>query len=148
MEQPQQTDDLKRRTVLGLASGTVLGLLAGTAGASESGVMSGASGTDAASAFDGSQTVKLEQIGRYEGQDLFDEGGAEIVAYHAPTERLFVINANIGGVEVLDVADPSDPTPVENSPIDAVGSLDAVGSANSVATSEELVAVALEATVA
>ncbi|WP_241881399.1 choice-of-anchor I family protein [Halorubrum sp. Ib24] len=148
MEQPQQTDDLKRRTVLGLAGGTVLGLLAGTAGASESGVRSGASGADAASAFDGSQTVKLEQIGRYEGQNLFDEGGAEIVAYHAPTERLFVINANIGGVEVLDVADPSDPTPVENSPIDAVGSLDAVGSANSVATSEELVAVALEATVA
>ena len=148
MEQPQQTDDLKRRTVLGLAGGTVLGLLAGTAGASESGPMSGASGADAASAFDGSQTVRLEQIGRYEGQDLFDEGGAEIVAYHAPTERLFVINADIGGVEVLDVADPSDPTPVENSPIDAVGSLDAVGSANSVATSEELVAVALEATVA
>ncbi|WP_241432983.1 choice-of-anchor I family protein [Halorubrum tebenquichense] len=148
MEQPQQTNDLKRRTVLGLAGGTVLGLLAGTAGASESEVMSGASGADAASAFDGSQAVKLEQIGRYEGQDIFDEGGAEIVAYHAPTERLFVINANIGGVEVLDVADPSDPTPVENSPIDAVGSLDAVGSANSVATSEELVAVALEATVA
>ncbi|ELZ33138.1 alkaline phosphatase [Halorubrum tebenquichense DSM 14210] len=139
---------MKRRTVLGLAGGTVLGLLAGTAGASESEVMSGASGADAASAFDGSQAVKLEQIGRYEGQDIFDEGGAEIVAYHAPTERLFVINANIGGVEVLDVADPSDPTPVENSPIDAVGSLDAVGSANSVATSEELVAVALEATVA
>lgn len=148
MEQPRQTDDLKRRTVLGLTGGTVLGLLAGTAGASESGVMSGASGADASSAFDGSQTVKLEQIGRYEGQNLFDEGGAEIVAYHAPTERLFVINANIGGVEVLDVADPSDPTPEENSPIDAVGSLDTVGSANSVATSEELVAVALEATVA
>lgn len=148
MKQPQQTDDLKRRTVLGLAGGTALGLLAGTAGASESGLTSGASGAEAASAFDGSQTVRLEQIGRYEGQDLFDEGGAEIVAYHAPTEQLFVVNANIGGVEVLDVADPSDPTPVENSPIDAVGSLDAVASANSVATSEELVAVALEATVA
>jgi DNA-binding beta-propeller fold protein YncE len=138
---------LKRRTVLGLAGGTVLGLLAGKAGASESGLTSGAAGADAASAFDGSGTVRLEQIGRYEGQDLFDEGGAEIVAYHAPTERLFVINANIGGVEVLDIADPTDPAPVANSPIDAVGALDAVGSANSVATSEELVAVALEATV-
>jgi DNA-binding beta-propeller fold protein YncE len=138
---------LKRRTVLGLAGGTVLGLLAGKAGASESGLTSGAAGADAASAFDGSRTVRLEQIGRYEGQDLFDEGGAEIVAYHAPTERLFVINANIGGVEVLDIADPTDPAPVANSPIDAVGALDAVGSANSVATSEELVAVALEATV-
>jgi DNA-binding beta-propeller fold protein YncE len=139
----KQTTDLGRRTVLGLTGSTVLGLLAGTAVA-----QSGPPGSDDENGAGSSETIALEQIGRYEGQDLFDEGGAEIVAYHAPTERLFVINATIGGVEVLDVADPSDPTPVEGSPIDAVGSLDAVGSANSVATSEDLVAVALEAEVA
>ena len=139
----KQTTDLGRRTVLGLTGSTVLGLLAGTAVA-----QNGPPGSDDENGAGSSETIALEQIGRYEGQDLFDEGGAEIVAYHAPTERLFVINATIGGVEVLDVADPSDPTPVEGSPIDAVGSLDAVGSANSVATSEDLVAVALEAEVA
>ena len=139
----KQTTDLGRRTVLGLTGSTVLGLLAGTAVA-----QNGPPGSDDENGAGSSETIALEQIGRYEGQDLFDEGGAEIVAYHAPTERLFVINATIGGVEVLDVADPSDPTPVAGSPIDAVGALDAVGSANSVATSEDLVAVALEAEVA
>ena len=143
MAPSKQTTDLGRRTVLGLTGSTVLGLLAGTAVA-----QNGPPGSDDENGAGSSETIALEQIGRYEGQDLFDEGGAEIVAYHAPTERLFVINATIGGVEVLDVADPSDPTPVEGSPIDAVGSLDAVGSANSVATSEDLVAVALEAEVA
>ena len=143
MAPSKQTTDLGRRTVLGLTGSTVLGLLAGTAVA-----QNGPPGSDDENGAGSSETIALEQIGRYEGQDLFDEGGAEIVAYHAPTERLFVINATIGGVEVLDVADPSDPTPVEGSPIDAVGALDAVGSANSVATSEDLVAVALEAEVA
>lgn len=143
MAPSKQTTDLGRRTVLGLTGSTVLGLLAGTAVA-----QNGPPGSDDENGAGSSETIALEQIGRYEGQDLFDEGGAEIVAYHAPTERLFVINATIGGVEVLDVADPSDPTPVAGSPIDAVGALDAVGSANSVATSEDLVAVALEAEVA
>ena len=143
MAPSKQTTDLGRRTVLGLTGSTVLGLLAGTAVA-----QNGPPGSDDENGAGSSETIALEQIGRYEGQDLFDEGGAEIVAYHAPTERLFVINATIGGVEVLDVADPSDPTPVEGSPIDAVGALDAVGSANSVATSKDLVAVALEAEVA
>jgi DNA-binding beta-propeller fold protein YncE len=142
VEPSKQTTDLGRRAVLGLTGSTALGLLAGTAVAKHDAANGPPDGIGS------DQTIALEQIGRYEGQDLFDEGGAEIVSYHAPTGRLFVINATLGGVEVLDVSDPTDPSPVEGSPIDAVGALDGVSSANSVATSDDLVAVALEADVA
>ena len=155
MRQSQQTDDIGRRAVLGLTGGTVLGLLAGTTTAS-----GGAAGADevagvqqAQGGLSGYENRKLEQIGRY-GSGLFDEGGAEIIAYHAPTQKLFVINANLGGVDVLDVTDvdgfdgsnPADLT--LDGQIDAVGMNSSVSSANSVATSDDLVAVALEANTA
>lgn len=35
---------------------------------------------------------------------IFDDGAAEISAYHPDTKRLFVVNANIGGVEILDIS--------------------------------------------
>jgi len=146
VKRSQQTTDLGRRAVLGLTGGTVLGLLAGTAVASDdSTVAVGAADPESDPA--AYESIKLEQIGRYES-GLFDEGGAEIVDYHAPTQRLFVINADIGGVEVLDVSDPTTPTPVDGSPIDAAGDVDGVSSANSVSASDDLIAVALEADVA
>ncbi len=91
------------------------------------------------------ESIKLEQIGRYES-GLFDEGGAEIVDYHAPTQRLFVINADLGGVDVLDVSDPTDPN--KTGEIDAAGEIDGVSTTNSVAASDDVIAVALEADVA
>jgi hypothetical protein len=141
VEPSKQTTDLGRRAVLGLTGSTALGLLAGTAVAQRGSPPNGPPGSDNGSA----ETVTLEQIGRYVGPDVFDEGGAEIISYHAPTQRLFVINATLGGVDVLDVSDPSDPVKVGD--IDAVGALEEVSSANSVATSDDLVAVALEANV-
>ncbi|MCO8265130.1 choice-of-anchor I family protein [Haloferax sp. AB510] len=141
MERSHQTSELGRRAVLGLTGGTVLGLLAGTAVAGDD----TAGGSEAAGGFSGVENVALEQIGRYES-GLFDEGGAEIIAYHAPTQRLFVINADLGGVDVLDVSDPTAPQKVGT--IDAASELDDVSSANSVATSADVVAVALEAEVA
>ncbi|POG56011.1 alkaline phosphatase [Haloferax marisrubri] len=131
-----------RRAVLGLTGGTVLGLLAGTAVAGND---QAAADAEAAGGVSGVENVTLEQIGRYES-GLFDEGGAEIIAYHAPTQRLFVINADLGGVDVLDVSDPT--TPEKVGAIDAASELDDVSSANSVATSADVVAVALEAEVA
>ncbi|WP_049967552.1 choice-of-anchor I family protein [Haloferax prahovense] len=142
MERSQQTSDIGRRAVLGLTGGTVLGLLAGTAVAGDD---TAAAGSEAAGGFSGVENVALEQIGRYES-GLFDEGGAEIIAYHAPTQRLFVINADLGGVDVLDVSDPTAPEKVDA--IDAASELDDVSSANSVSTSADVVAVALEAEVA
>ncbi|WP_255516679.1 choice-of-anchor I family protein [Haloferax sp. KTX1] len=142
MERSQQTSDIGRRAVLGLTGGTVLGLLAGTAVAGDSQALSG---SETAGGVSGDENVTLEQIGRYES-GLFDEGGAEIIAYHAPTQRLFVINADLGGVDVLDVSDPTAPEKV--GALDAASELDGVSSANSVATSADVVAVALEAEVA
>lgn len=145
VDSSKQTTGLGRRAVLGLTGSTAIGLLAGTAVAQND--SSSDSEDDGSSGY---ENVNLEQVGRYES-GLFDEGGAEIIAYHAPTQRLFVINANLGGVDVLDVTDvdnfdgssPADLTLTDQ--IDAVGTNSSVSSANSVATSDDLVAVALEA---
>ncbi|MBO9468968.1 choice-of-anchor I family protein [Endozoicomonas sp. G2_2] len=91
---------------------------------------------------DGSQsTLTIEQTGRYQVEPFaFDEGAAEIVAYDASLQRLFVVNANANTVDVLDIADPSN--------LHRLGSIDATtegASANSVAVHEGTVAVAIEA---
>jgi DNA-binding beta-propeller fold protein YncE len=147
VKRSQQTIDLGRRKVLGLTGGTVLGLLAGSAAASSdvAGPGDGATTSDVASALDGHGRVGLERIGRYES-GIFNEGGAEIIDYHSPTQRLFVVNADLGGVDVLDIADPTAPEKVAE--IDAAGGVEGVSSANSVSASADVVAVALEAEVA
>lgn len=147
MNRSQQSVDVGRRAFLGLTGGTALGLLAGSdviasdASARRNGV---GLGRDTASFGGETGDVTLEQIGRYES-DIFDEGGAEIIDYHPQTQRLFVINANLGGVDVLDIADPS--TPEKVAELDVTGNLEGVSSANSVATSADAIAVALEADV-
>ena len=52
--------------------------------------------------------VSLTPLGAY-ATGVFDESAAEIVAYHARSERLFSVNAQAGEVTVLDVARPSSP---------------------------------------
>lgn len=137
MKRSQQSTGLGRRPFLGLTGGTVLGLLAGSAVASDDSAATGG--------LAGIGDVTLEQIGRYES-NIFDEGGAEIIDYHPQTQRLFVINANLGGVDVLDITDPT--TPEKVGEIDATGGVEGVSSANSVVTSADAIAVALEADVA
>ena len=83
------------------------------------------------------EAITLNPIGTYE-TGLFDEGGAEIPAYDPITQRLFVVNAGPGTVDVLDVSDPSNPTFVTT--ID-VGD---IGSPNSVAVNNGLIAIAVE----
>jgi len=133
-----------RRGFLGLSGSTALALLAAPAAAD-----SDATATDGRAVFQAGGgaipqrgAVRLESIGRYES-GLFDEGGAEIVDYHPPTQRLFVINSDLGGVDVLDVSDPTDPTKV--AALDVAGELAGVSSANSVSVSPDAVAVAIEA---
>jgi hypothetical protein len=55
--------------------------------------------------------LSLEPIGTYE-TGVFDESAAEIVAFHARSQRVFTVNADAGAVDVLDVADPTVPTKV------------------------------------
>ena len=79
--------------------------------------------------------LALSPIGSYE-TGIFDESAAEIVAYFG--DRLFVVNARAGTVDVLDVSDPADPV--------KLFSLTNDGVANSVAVrTDGLGVIALEA---
>ncbi|PJF32409.1 MAG: alkaline phosphatase [Phototrophicales bacterium] len=90
----------------------------------------------------GTGELTLTPIGTYpQGDiaDLFDEGNAEIVAYHAPSFRLFVVNANTATIDILDITDPTMPILVTAVSFDEYG--DGI---NSVAVYDDLVAVAVE----
>lgn len=77
-------------------------------------------------------TLGLEPLGTYAGGG-FDESAAEIPAFDAATDRIFVVNAERGTVDVLDASDPTDPR--------KVGELDTPG-ANSVDVERGVLAVA------
>lgn len=80
--------------------------------------------------------LELSAVGSYE-TGIFDESAAEIVTYHAASKRLFVVNAQAGAVDVLDIADPAKPT--------KLFSISGSGIANSVAVrADGLGAIALE----
>jgi len=69
---------------------------------------------------------------------VFDEGAAEIVVYSAETQKLFVVNADAGEVDVLDISDPTSPAKVNTLSTKAHGK-----GVNSVAVHGDLVAVAV-----
>ena len=86
----------------------------------------------------------LSLLGRY-ASGLYDEGGAEIASYDPGTERVFVINADAGQADVLDVSDPTNPEKVGGIDPSADLSGFTVGSVNSVDTQHGTVALAVEA---
>lgn len=88
-------------------------------------------------------SLKLEKIGGYStGQ--FGVSAAEIPAYDAASKRLFVVNAQLGAVDVLNLANPA--SPVKIGAIDATAVL-AGAEINSVAVHDGIVAVAIQAPV-
>jgi hypothetical protein len=123
------TDDsnLPRRGALKLAGGLAL---AGAVPAQASAQAVGG----------GAEIVGLERIGRYETGEF--DGGAEIVAYHADSQRLFVVNSGAGQIEVLDLSDPTSPTQEEV--LDAAANVPDGGGANSVDVGGGIVGVAVE----
>jgi len=80
----------------------------------------------------------LVPLGTYE-TGVFDESAAEIVVHDPETQRLFVVNAQVPTVEVLDISDPSNPTKLFDIDPSAYGA-----GANSVAIANGLVAIAIE----
>ena len=88
-------------------------------------------------------SLKLVKIGSY-ATGLFGVSAAEIPAFDAASKRLFVVNAQSGSVDVLDLADPA--APVKLGQVDATDVL-AGAEINSVAVSGGLVAVAIQALV-
>lgn len=90
-------------------------------------------------------TVTLEKIGVYSA-GVFAESAAEIVAFHKATKRAFVVNAEAGAVDVLDLSDPHNPKKIETLRTKDVLATDLAGAQiNSVAVDGNLVALAIEA---
>jgi hypothetical protein len=89
------------------------------------------------------KTLTLEKIGAYQtGQ--YGVSAAEIPAYDAGSQRLFVVNALAGALDVIDLRDPTQPKLITQIKSDDVlpGS-----SINSVAVQDGTVAVAIQAPV-
>ena len=53
--------------------------------------------------------IELEPIGTY-ASGLFDMSASEIVAHDPRTQRIFVVNAAVGHVDVIDIKNPTQPT--------------------------------------
>jgi DNA-binding beta-propeller fold protein YncE len=88
-------------------------------------------------------SLPLEKIGGYStGQ--YEVSAAEIPAYDAASKRLFVVNAQAGAVDVLDLSNPA--SPIFITQLDATAVL-AGAEINSVAVKNGIVAVAIQAPV-
>ena len=85
------------------------------------------------------QELKFKKLGTY-ATGVFDEGAAEIAAYHAASKKTFFTNASKNSITILDVKNPSNPTLIKEVSMETYG-----GGVNSVAVSQDLVAVAVEA---
>ncbi len=83
--------------------------------------------------------IELEPIGTY-ASGLFDMSASEIVAHDPRTQRIFVVNAAGGHVDVIDIKNPTQPARLSQIDVSAYGA-----SANSVDVYEGVVAVAVEA---
>lgn len=85
--------------------------------------------------------LQLQKIGGYQ-TGVFDESAAEIPAFDAASRRVFVVNAAVGKIDVLDLSDPAAPAKVGELSSDA---LLAGSKVKSVAVRDGIVAVAIEA---
>lgn len=120
--------------------------VAGPAGPAGPAGAEGEPGTDATAS-----TIALRFLGRYE-TGVFDESAAEIVDYDPLTEQVFVVNANSGRLDILDLSSPATPTLVRSLDVGAdilanseAGTIPALGVVNSVAVHADSFAVAIEA---
>ena len=83
--------------------------------------------------------INLQPLGTYQS-GLFDESAAEIIAHDPNTQRLYVVNANSGNIDVLDINNPANPTLLSQIDVSPYGD-----GANSVAVYNGIVAVAVQA---
>lgn len=87
------------------------------------------------------QRVSLYPIGTY-STGIYDDGAAEIVAHDPATQRLFVVNGGNSAIDILNIADPTNPTLVSSISLLPYGD-----QANSVAVKNGIVAAAVQANV-
>ena len=55
--------------------------------------------------------LQLNALGSFE-TGTFDASAAEVVTYHAGSQRLFVVNSAVGAIDVLDISSPDNPRKV------------------------------------
>lgn len=87
------------------------------------------------------QSVKFNPAGSYV-HGAFDESAAEITAFHPATKRSFVVNAENKQVDVIDLSNINKPVLVKSLSVADIGSV-----VNSVAISEDIIALAVQANV-
>ncbi len=80
-------------------------------------------------------SITLNVLGTYE-TNIFDEGSSEIVDFDPVTQRAFVVNANAGVIDVLDISDIANPT--------LIAQVEQPGTVNSVAVKNGIVATAVQ----
>jgi hypothetical protein len=143
-------EKLKSKNLLLATAIALLAACSGDDGRNGSDGVDGTNGVDGQDAVNTS--ISLSFLGRYETNE-FDESAAEIVAYDAANTQAFVVNANSGLIDIIDISTPTAPTLVDSlnlgtdiaSALASVASADDLGAANSVTVSEDTVAVAVEA---
>lgn len=86
-------------------------------------------------------SVSLEKIGSY-ASGIFGQSAAEIVAFDSASQRAFVVNAQAGALDVLDLKDPAKPALIQT--LSTTGIL-AGSEVNSVASRGGLIALAIQA---
>jgi hypothetical protein len=86
--------------------------------------------------------IALSVLGTHQS-GIYNESGAEIVSYDPESKRGFVVNAASGQVDVLDLADPSQPSHLRSIDVSSIGS-----DVNSVAVRNGIVALAVQNDVA
>lgn len=93
----------------------------------------------------GTNAINLSVIGSFQ-TGIFDESAAEIVSFDAGSGRLFVINSDADQVDVLDLADPTNPTLIDSINLDGLdlGAGFVPGGVNSISASNGIVAAAVE----
>lgn len=87
------------------------------------------------------ETITLSYLGRYSA-NIFGASAAEIPAFDPINQRIFIVNAQKGAVDVLDAADPAQPTLLQELTVEAITAGAVV---NSIAYKGGYLAVAVEA---
>jgi len=95
----------------------------------------------------GQQTspINIKLLNTFQSSNAtFDEGSAEIIAFDTLSNKLFVLNSDLGVVDIINYNDPNNP--IESGSIDVSNDVSiSVEGINSVAVSNGLVGIAVEA---
>ena len=97
-------------------------------------------GNDSAPAVGASETTSISRLSTY-NSGLFGVSAAEIPAYDPISQRLFVVNAQAGAIDVIDLSDPENPVLEQTL---TTASILAGSKVNSVAVANGILAVAAE----